>query len=130
MKTNTASVTSGVNASVVVLGILAMLLIFAVLTGRKVPLLVSEQATLLALVVIGMLICSQAGIGQVAARDAWWRPISVVGYVLGATIIVIGIAALFGRHIPPLSSYHQSFIAVTGIAVIKVVLTTVHRLFW
>ncbi len=130
MKTNTASATSGINVSVVVLGILALLLVFAVLTGRKVPFLASEQATLLALVVIGMFICAQAGIGQVAARDAWWHPISVVGYVLGATIIAIGIVALFGRHIPPLTSYHQSFIAVAVIAVIKVVLTTVHRLFW
>jgi hypothetical protein len=130
MKTNTASAASGINVSVVVLGILAMLLVFAVLTGRKVPFLASEQATLLALVVIGMFICSQAGIGQVAARGAWWHPISVVGYLLGAAIIAIGIAALFGRHIPPLTSYHQSFIAVTVIAVIKVVLTTIHRLFW
>ena len=130
MKMNTASATSGVNAFVAVLGILAILLVFAVFTGRKIPFLASEQATLLALVVIGLFICSQAGIGQVAARGAWWHPISVFGYVLGVIIIAIGIAALFGRHIPPLTGYHQSFIAVTVIAVIKVLLTTIHRLLW
>ncbi len=130
MKTNSASATSGINAFVVVLGILALLLIFAVLTGRKVPFLASEQATLLTLVIIGMFICSRAGIGQVAARGAWWHPISVIGYVLGTTIIAIGIAALFGRHIPPLTNYHQSFITVTVIAAIKILLTAIHRLFW
>lgn len=130
MKTNTASATSGINAFVVVLGILAILLVFAVLTGRKIPFLASDQAALLALVVIGLFICSQAGIGQVAARDAWWHPISVIGYVLGAIIIAIGIVALFGCHIPPLTSYHQSFIAVTVIAAIKILLTAIHRLFW
>lgn len=128
MKTNTVS-TSGINVFVVVLGILAALLAFAVLTGRKVPFLASERAALLALVVIGMFICSQAGVGQVAARGAWWHPLSIAGYLLGAAIIVIGIAALFGRTIPPLNNYYQSFAAVVVIAVIKLVMTTIHRLF-
>lgn len=128
MKTNTVSA-RGTNVSVIVLGILAALLIFAVLTGRKVPFLASDRIALLALVVIGMFICSQVGIGQVAARCIWWHPLSIAGYLLGAAIIVIGIAALFGRNIPPLTSYYQSFAAVTVIAVIKLVLTSIHRLF-
>jgi hypothetical protein len=128
MKTNTAA-TSGINMFVVVLGILAALVAFAVLTGKKAPFLASERAALLAFVVIGMFICSQAGVGQVAARGAWWHPLSIVGYLLGAAIIVIGIAALFGRNIPPLTSYYQSFAAVVVIAVIKLVMTTIHRLF-
>ncbi|MGE5251496.1 MAG: hypothetical protein ACM3QS_14940 [Bacteroidota bacterium] len=127
MKANTVS-TGGTNLVVIVLGILAALLVFAVLTGRKVPLLTSDRAALLALVVMGMFICSQGGIGRVAASGVWWHPLSIVGYVLGAVIIVIGIAALFGRNIPPLTSYYQSFIAVTAIAVTKLVLTTIHRL--
>lgn len=128
MKTNTAS-TSGINTFVVVLGILAALLAFAVLTGKKVPFLASERAALLALVVIGMFICSRVGIGQVAARGIWWHPLSIAGYLLGAAIIAIGIVALFGRTIPPLTSYYQSFAAVTVIAVIKLVMTTIHRMF-
>jgi hypothetical protein len=42
---------------------------------------------------------------------------------------VIGIAALFGKQIPPLTSYYQSFTAVVVIAAAKVVLATIHRLF-
>jgi hypothetical protein len=114
---------------VIALGILATLLVFAVFTGRKVPLLSSDRAALLALVLIGMLICSQAGIGRVSASGAWWHPFSIIGYLLGAVIIVIGIAALFGKYIPPLTSYYQSFTAVAVIAAIKLVLTTIHRLF-
>jgi hypothetical protein len=76
-----------------------------------------------------MFICSNAGIGRVAASGAWWHPFSIIGYLLGAVIIVIGIAALFGKNVPPLTSYHQSFIAVAVIAAIKLVLTTIHRLF-
>ena len=128
MKTNTMS-TGGTNVSVIALGILAALLILMVLTGRKVPFLASDRAALLVLVVIGMLICSQAGIGRVAASGAWWHPFSIIGYLLGAAIVVIGIAALFGRNIPPLTNYYQSFAAVTVIAIVKLVLTTIHRLF-
>lgn len=126
MKTNTMS-TSGTNLVVIVLGILVALLIFAVLTGRKVPLLPSDRSALLALVIIGMLMCSQGGIGRVSASGAWWHPFSIIGYVLGAVIILIGIAALFGKNLPPLTSYYQSFTVVAVIAAIKLVLTTIHR---
>ena len=128
MKTNSISL-SGSNPVVIALGILAALLVFAVLTGRKVPLLSSDRAALLALVVIGMLMCTQGGIGRVAANNAWFHPMSFLGYLLGGAIIVIGIAALIGKNIPPLASFHQSFIAVAAIAVLKLVLTTIHRLF-
>jgi hypothetical protein len=128
MKTYSIS-TGGSNLAVIALGILAALLVFAVLTGRKVPLLSTDRAALLALVVIGMIICTQGGIGQVSANGAWLHPLSILGYLLGATIILIGIAALFGKNIPPLTSFYQSFTAVAVIAAVKLVLTTIHRLF-
>jgi len=128
MKTN--SLPSGeTNLAVIALGILAALLIFAVLTERKLPLLSSDRAAVLVLIVIGMAICSQAGIGRVAANQEWTHPLSMLGYLLGAAIIVIGIATLFGKLIPPITSFHQAFLAVTVIAVAKVILATIHRLF-
>ncbi|HLO27799.1 MAG TPA: hypothetical protein VK249_01610 [Anaerolineales bacterium] len=128
MKTNTMS-TSGTSLAVIALGILAALLVLAVLTGRKVPLLSTDRSALLALVVIGMFMCAQGGIGRLSASGAWLHPFSIIGYLLGAAIIVIGIAALFGKYIPPLTSYYQSFTTVAVIAAIKLVLTTIHRLF-
>ncbi len=128
MKANPLT-TGGSNLVVIVLGILAALLVFAVLTGRKVPLLSTDRAALLALVVIGMFICMQGGIGRVSASGEWPHPFSILGYLLGAAIVLIGIAALFGKNIPPLTSFYQSFTAVTVIAAVKLVLTTFHRLF-
>ena len=127
MKTNSISI-GGTNLGVIALGILAALLVFAVLTGRKVPLLSSDRVALLALVVIGMGMCTQGGIGQVSARGQWSHPFAIVGYLLGASIVAIGIAALFGKQIPPLSNYHQSFTVVAVIAAVKLALTTIHRL--
>jgi hypothetical protein len=128
MKTNTLS-TNTINPALIVLGILAVALIAFVVTGSRIPLLSSERAALIALVVIGMAMCSMGGISRVAASGAWLHPFSIVGYILGAAIIVIGIAALFGKQIPPLTSYYQSFIVVAVMAAVKLVITAIHRLF-
>ena len=128
MKANSISF-GGTNLVVIPLGILAALLVFAVLTGRKIPLLSSDRAALLLLVVLGLLMCSQGGIGRVSANNAWFHPLSIIGYLLGGIIILIGLAALLGKNIPPLTSFHQSFTVVTVIAAFKLVMTTIHRLF-
>ena len=128
MKTNSVP-TGEINLTVIALGIVAALLIFAVLTERKVPLLSSDRAAVLVLIVIGMAICSQVGIGRVAANQEWTHPLAILGYLLGGAIILIGIATLFGKLIPPMTSFHQAFLAVTLIAAAKVVLSTIHRLF-
>ena len=128
MKISTIS-TNGINAVVIVLGLMAIALIFAVLTGRKVPVLTTDRTALIGLVVIGMAICAQAGIGPISRTGAWVHPLSIISYLLGAVIIIIGVAAVFGKHIPPLTSYNQSFIVVVGISALKIILTTIHRLF-
>ena len=53
------------------------------MTGKKVPLLSNVRLDIVLLVVIGMTICSQGGIGRVAAIGQWSHPLSILGYVLG-----------------------------------------------
>jgi hypothetical protein len=127
MKTNTM-LTSPANPIVLVLGILAAALVFMVMTGRKVPLLSDDRAVLLGLIIIGVATCSQ-GILQVAAKGDWFHPLTILGYILGAAILIIGTAAVFNRQIPPLTSYSQAFIAVAIITAVKMVITIAHRLF-
>lgn len=126
MKTTTLS-TGGSSLPFIVLGVLAAGLVFATLTDRKVPLLGSDRSVLAALLILGMAICSQ-GIGRVAAAGAWTHPLSILGYLLGAAILVIGGAAFFGRPIPPLTSTNQTILAVGGLAVVKLVLSAIHHL--
>ncbi len=127
---NTKSLsTNSINPIVIVLGIAAALLILVVLSGRRVPVLTTDRTALIGLVVLGMAICMLGGIGPMSRAGAWFHPLSIINYLLGAVIIIIGIAAVFGKQLPPLSSYHQSFIVVVGIAALKIILTTVHRLF-
>lgn len=127
MKANSVS-TGSMNLLVIGLGILAALLVFATLTGRRMPLLASDRAALLALVIIGMAMCSQS-IARVAATGAWLHPLSILAYLLGGVVLLIGIAALFERQVPLLASYYQSIAAVAVIAAVKVLITGFHRLF-
>lgn len=86
----------------------------------------SEKTLLVVLTFVGMAICS-AGIGQVAARGDWAHPLSIVGYVIGALILVIVGAAVFGVNLPLIDSPRAALIALVVLAVAKVALTQVHR---
>ena len=118
----------GMNLTVIVMGILAALPIFVVLTGKRVLLLTSNRAALLALAAVGIILCAQVGVGRVAASRQWLHPFSLIGYLLGAAILPIGFAALSGKNITPLTDIRQSFIAIAVIAAVKLVLMTKHRL--
>ena len=77
MKDNSISA-GGTNLTVIVLGVLAALFVFAVLTGRRVPILSTDRAALLALIAVGMILYTQGGIGRVAASGEWLHPFSII----------------------------------------------------
>lgn len=128
MKTNTVS-PAGVSGTTILLGILAAILVFAVLTGRKIPLVSTERSALIVLVILGMAMCAQ-GIGQVAAVGAWTHPLSILGYLLGALILVIAAAAFIGKPLPLIPGVHQAIIAVSILGVSKLVFSILHRFVW
>ena len=127
MKENIVPVTS-INPTTIILGILAAGLVFAVLTGRRVPLISSERVALIVLVVLGMAMCAN-GIGRVAAANTWAHPLSIIGYLLGALILIVAGPALMGRPLPLIPGVHQAIIAVSALGVLKLVLSAIHRLF-
>ncbi len=74
--------------------IIGLALLFAVVTfigvtGKKVPLLSNVRVDIILLVIIGMTICSQGGIGRIAATGQWTHPLSIIGYLLGGLILII-----------------------------------------
>lgn len=109
-----------------VLGVLAALLVLATLTGRKVPFVSSERAALIVLVVLGMAMCVR-GIGRVAALGEWAHPLSILGYLVGALILVIAVALLAGKPLPLISTTRQAILAVGLLSAAKLVLSTLHR---
>ena len=88
----------------------------------------STKMALIIVTFIGMAVCS-VGIGQVAARGAWLHPMSILAYLFGALILGIVGAVLFDVRLPWIDSTRVAIIAVIMIAVVKVVLTQLHRAF-
>lgn len=109
-----------------VLGVLAALLVLATLTGRKIPLISSERAALIVLVVLGVAMCAR-GIGRVAAVGEWAHPLSILGYLVGALILVIAVALLAGKPLPWISTIRQAMLAVALLSAAKLVLSALHR---
>lgn len=85
----------------------------------------SEKTAVLVLTLIGMAMCS-VGIGQVAARGDWAHPLSIVGIVLGALVLLVAAAGLFEFRLPLIDSPRAALIAIVVIAIAKVALTQLH----
>ena len=89
-----------VSPSILVLTLLAAAVVYIGTTGKKVPLLSNVRVDIILLVILGMSICTQAGIGRIAATGQWTHPLGIVGYVLGGTILLITLAVFVGWKLP------------------------------
>jgi len=119
--------------AVITPGILLLALLFAAVvfigaTGKKVPLLSNVRLDIILLVIIGMSICTQGGIGRVAATGQWSHPLSIIGYVLGGLILLITLAVFVGWKLPFIQNDQQALIAVAMLAGFKVLNAVTHYL--
>jgi hypothetical protein len=127
MKTNIAL--SNWNALVSgALGIVAVLFVAAVLTGVKVPLILDDRAAFIALAALGFAMCS-VGMGKIATGLGWTHPVTIIGIVLGALLILLVIAMLAGWQVPFIADYRAAFITVAVIGLVKWALAWASRLF-
>ena len=87
--------------------------------GKKVPLLTNIKVDIILLIVIGMTICSQGGIGRVTAAGQWTRPLSILGYVLGGLILLVAAAGLLGWKLPLVETGQKALLAMAVLVTIK-----------
>ncbi|HJR78886.1 MAG TPA: hypothetical protein VJ821_02365 [Anaerolineales bacterium] len=71
-----------ITPNILFLILLAAAVVFIGAIGRKVPLFSNIRVDIILVVVLGMAICTQGGIGRVAATGEWWHPLSILGYLL------------------------------------------------
>jgi hypothetical protein len=100
------------------LGLVSAGIVFATLTGKHLPLISGPRAALIALLVVGMAAC-MGGIGQVGASGRWLAPLAVVGYVLGAAILLVIIAAFAGWKLPFVQNDTQAVVGVAALMAVK-----------
>ena len=85
-----------VSPSILILAVLFAIVTFIGVTGKKVPLLSSIRLDIVLLVIIGMVICAQGGIGRVAAASQWAHPLAIAGYILGGLILLVALSVFAG----------------------------------
>ena len=117
-----------ITPTIIGLALLATAIVFIGVTGKKVPLLSSIRLDIILLVIIGMTICTQGGIGRVAATGQWSHPLSIIGYILGGLILLITLAVFVGWKLPFIANEQQALLAITILASLKVVNAVTHYL--
>jgi hypothetical protein len=117
-----------ITPSILVLALLAAAVVFIGATGKKVPVLSNVRVDIILLVILGMSICTQSGIGRIAATGEWSHPLAIVGYVLGGTILLITLAVFVGWKLPFIQNDQQALIAIAILAGLKIVNAVTHYL--
>jgi len=117
-----------VTPSILFLALLAAAIVFIGATGKRVPLLSNLRADIVLLVIIGMAMCTQGGIGRVAATGQWSHPLSIIGYILGGLILLITLAVFAGWKLPYIETDQQALLAIAVLAGLKVVNAVTHYL--
>ncbi len=126
MATNTA--TSSANGIItLVLGLLAVGLVFMILTGRDVPIVGNGSGALLALGIIGMAMCTLSGIGTVQSTLGWTHPLTIAGSILGVAALLVVALPLLGVRLPLVADTRSAVLALAVIMLIKVGLMGVER---
>lgn len=115
-----------ITPTIIGLALLAATVASMGVTGTKIPLLSNVRMDVILLVLIGMVICTQGGIGRVAATGAWWHPLSIIGYILGGAILIITLAVFAEWKLPFIQSDRQALMAIAVLASLKIVNAITH----
>jgi len=118
-----------ITPAIIGLALLFAAITFIGVTGKKVPLLSSVRVDIVLLVIIGMAICQQGGIGRVAATGQWTHPLSIIGYIIGGLIILVTLAVFVGWKLPFIATDQQALLAIAILATLKVVNAVTHYYF-
>jgi hypothetical protein len=117
-----------ITPTILILALAAAAVVFIGATGKRVPLLSNIRVDILLLVLLGMSICTQAGIGRIAATGQWTHPLAIVGYVLGGAILIVAASVFVGWKLPFIQNDRQALVAIAILAGLKIVNAVTHYL--
>ncbi|HVN55131.1 MAG TPA: hypothetical protein VMT46_12435 [Anaerolineaceae bacterium] len=111
-----------------VLGIIIATITYATLTGKHLPLVNSPRAALVAILIVGLAMCS-GGIGQVGASGKWVSPLAIIGYLLGAAILVVIGGTLLRWKLPLIASETNAVLVSAVLIGVKYMIGTLGYFF-
>lgn len=117
-----------ITPAIIGLALLFAAVTFIGVTGKKVPLLSNVRLDIILLVIIGMTMCTQGGIGRIAVTGQWTHPQAIIGYLLGGLILFISLAVFVGWKLPYIQSDPQALLAIAILVGLKVVNAVIHYL--
>lgn len=117
---------SVISPVILVFAALAAIIVFVTLKDVNLPLLSNLKVNLGILILLGMSICTQGGIGRIAATGQWGHPLAIVGYLLGVSILVLAFCVFFNINLPFIASQQQAFLVITLLLGAKVVNAFAH----
>lgn len=117
-----------ITPSVLILALLAAAVVVIGASGKKVPLLSSIRLDIALLVILGMTICTQAGIGRIAASGQWTHPQAIIGYLLGGTILLVAASVFVGWKLPFIQGERQALIIIAVLIGLKFLNAITHYL--
>lgn len=124
----TVSQPAVITPTVAVLALLAAGVVFIGATGAKIPVLSNARVDIVLLVILGLTICTQTGIGRIAATGQWSHPQAIIGYILGGLILLATLAVFVGWKLPWIQNDQQALIAIAILVGLKFVNAISHYL--
>jgi len=124
----TMSLSTVINPAILILAALIVVVTFLALRGQNLPLLSNLKVSVAIVLILGFAMCAQGGLGYVGAVGQWTHPLAIIGAILGAAILVVAGAALFGFKLPLIAGPSQALIAMVALIGVKVVNSLAHYL--
>jgi len=125
---NPVAVPTAINPGMILMSLLIIAVLITAFSGKKVPLLSNPRIDIIILLILGMAICTQGGIGRVAALHAWAHPLAILGYILGAAILIVAGAVFINVKLPFIADDRQALLFVAVLIGVKVINSVVHSL--
>ncbi len=124
----TFSLSSVINPAIVILAVLALLVVILTWRGTSLPLLSNPRVGVVVLLVLGMVMCAQGGLGAVASTGQWAHPLAILGYLLGGAILLVAAAGFFGFRLPLVAGPQQAVLVMLALMGAKVLNSVGHYL--
>jgi hypothetical protein len=124
----TATQPAIINPVIIILSLLTAAVVFLGWKGTTLPLLSNPKVSLAVVLLLGMAICAQGGIGRVAAAGQWTHPLSIAGYLLGAAILLLAAAVFLNIELPFIASPQPALVVIAALMAGKVFISVVHYL--